>query len=615
MNLTQVSLKNPAALAVAVALLVLFGLLAVLGRPLQLLPVMTQPQISVFNNWREAAPEEMESYIVEPQEQVLRRTPGVTEISSNVSRGQGGITLSFEVGTDMQQALINVINNLNQTPPLPVDAGEPFVAGGGGQNLPNVASLQIYPLKGNPNQDMFSEEYQRVIDNIVEPRLNQIPGVARVNMAGRRPFEVSITFDPYRAAALGIPISAIASTVSRANDMSGGFSDVGRRQYTVRFLGQYEIDKLGEMIVAWIGERPIHLNEVAEIEKVNVPPFGINIRNGYPAYYILLQSASDGNTVDILDHVNEAISDLNKNALTDVGLIMELSFDASVYIRRAISLVKNNLGLGVMLAVGVLWFFLRDRRATLIIAASIPVSLLAAFIGLQVFDLTLNVISLAGLAFSVGLVLDAAIIVQENIVRYRQQGEKLVSAVLHGTNQVKGALFASTMTTVAIFLPILFLEGQEGQMFSDLALTLSISVLASLVAALTLIPVASSLWLKNMKNSDPFEHWWDGVTRLVMNLTKTGARRLTWVIGLIVLSLGLAWGLMPKADFLPSAKADAVTVFFNTPPGVTNDLFEKEIGAEIIKRLKPHMDHEKNPSSKATTCRCLAHSTFSIFTP
>ena len=574
MNLTRFSLKNPAALAVIVALLVLFGLLAILGRPLQLLPVMTQPQISVFNNWREAAPAEMESYIIEPQEQVLRRTPGVTEIASNVSRGQGGITLSFEVGTDMQQALINVINNLNQTPPLPADAGEPFVAGGGGQNLPNAASLQIYPLKGNPNQDMFSEEYQRVIDNIVEPRLNQIPGVARVNMSGRRPFEVSITFDPYRAAALGIPINAIASTVSRANDISGGFADVGRRQYTVRFLGQYDIDKLGELIVAWNGNRPIHLSEVAEIEKVNVAPFGINIRNGYPAYYILLQSAPDGNTVDILDHVNEAIIDLNQNGLNDVGLVMELSYDASVYIRRAISLVKNNLGLGIMLAVAVLWFFLRDRRATLIIAASIPLSLLAAFIGLQAFDLTLNVISLAGLAFSVGLVLDAAIIVQENIVRYRQQGESLANAVLHGANQVKGALFASTMTTVAIFLPILFLEGQEGQMFSDLALTLSIAVLASLLAALTLIPLASSLWLNNMRSSDPFDHWWDWLTGLVVKLTRTGARRMAWVVSLIVLSIGLAWGLMPKADFLPSAQADAVTVFFNTPPGVTNEIFE-----------------------------------------
>jgi multidrug efflux pump subunit AcrB len=597
-NLTEISLKNPAALAVAVALLLLFGLLAITSRPLQLLPVMTQPQISVFNNWREAAPAEVESYIVEPQEQVLRRTPGVTEISSNISRGQGGITLTFEVGTDMQQALINVINNLNQAPPLPGDAGEPFVAGGGGQNLPNVASLQTYPLPGNPNQDMFSEEYQRILDNVVEPRLNQIPGVARVNMSGRRPFEVSITFDPYRAAALGIPISAIGSTVSRAIDVSGGFADVGRRQYTVRFLGQSEIDSLGDLIVAWNGERPIHLNEVAEIEKINVPPFGLNMRNGFPAYYILLQSANDGNTVEILDEVNMAIADLNENTLRDAGLVMELSFDASVYVRRAISLVKNNLGLGVMLAIAVLWFFLRDRRAILIIAGCIPLSLLAAFIGLQIFDRTLNVISLAGLAFSVGLVLDAAISVQQNIVRCRQRGESLASAVMHGTNQVKGALFASTMTTVAIFLPILFLEGQEGQMFSDLALTLSISVLASLAAALTLIPVASSLWLKNLNVRDPSAHWWKAITRLVMTLTGTGTRRMSWVIGLLVLSIGLTWVLKPKADFLPSAKADAVTVFFNTPPGVTNEMFEKEIGAEIINRLKPHMAHEKQPFIK-----------------
>ncbi|MCG8433443.1 MAG: efflux RND transporter permease subunit, partial [Gammaproteobacteria bacterium] len=472
MNLTRLSINNPAALFVIVALLVVFGLLAISSRPIQLLPVLTQPQITIFNNWRQAAPAEMESYIIEPQENILRNTPGVQQIQTNINRGFGSITLTFDIGTDMQEALINVINNLNLAPPLPADAGEPFVAAGGGNSNPNVATMQIYPHPDNPNKDLFSEEYQNVINNVVESRLARIPGVTRVNMAGRRPFEVQINFDPYRAAALGIPVNTIVSTVASANDVSGGFANVGRRQYTVRFTGQYDIDQIGDLIVAWNEDRPIHLKEVADIELNLADPFGVNMRNGYKAYYIALQSTTDSNTVEILDGVNEAIEELNSGALGDVGLILELSFDSSVYIRRAISLVQNNLGLGILLAVGVLWFFLRDRRATFIIAASIPVSLMVAFIALQVFGLTLNVISLAGLAFSVGLVLDAAIIVQENIVRYRQGGEPIETAVHHGADQVKGALFASTMTTVAIFLPILFLKGQEGQMFSDLALTL-----------------------------------------------------------------------------------------------------------------------------------------------
>ncbi len=595
MNLTRLSASQPAAVFAVVAIVILFGLLSIATRPIQLLPELTEPQITIFNNWRQAAPAEMESYIIEPQENVLRNTPGVQQISSMVARGFGRIELTFDVGTNMDQALINVINNLNQTPPLPRDAGEPFVASGGQGVGDNVATMQIYPKRDNPNQNLDLPEYQKLFDDVVEPRLTAIPGVARVNMAGRRDFEVRITFDPYRAAALGIPISGIVNTVSQANDVSGGFANVGRRQYTVRFIGKDDIDELGNLIVAWSDDRPIQLSQVATIEKRMTDPFGVNMRNGYPAYYIALERANDSNTVEILDEVNAAIAELNAGPVGDAGLIVELSFDSSVYIRRAISLVRNNLGLGVLLAVGVLWFFLRDRRATLIIAMSIPLSLMVAFIALRMFNLSLNVISLAGLAFSVGLVLDAAIIVQENIVRFRQRGEPIETAVQHGANQVKGALFASTMTTIAIFLPILFMGGQIGQMFSDLALTLSVAVFASMLVALTVIPLCSLLWLRDFNENDPAAGLWTKVTALVMRLTDTSPKRVAWVLSLIVIPVALALALKPKTDFLPAAQADALTVFFNVPPGVNNDLFENEIGAEIVNRLRPHMDHEKEP--------------------
>lgn len=595
MNLTRLSVSQPAAVLAVVAIVTLFGLLSIAARPIQLLPELSEPKITIFNNWRQAAPAEMESYIIEPQENVLRNTPGVQEISSMVARGFGRIELTFDVGTNMDQALINVINNLNQTPPLPRDAGEPFVASGGQGIGDTVATMQIYPKRDNPNQNLYSPDYQKLFDNVIEPRLTAIPGVSRVNMAGRRDFEVRITFDPYRTAALGIPISGIVNTISGANDVSGGFVNVGRRQYTVRFVGKDDIDELDNLIVAWSDDRPIQLSEVASIEKRMTDPFGVNMRNGYRAYYVTLGRANDSNTVSILDEVNATIAELNAGPVGDAGLIVELSFDSSVYIRRAISLVRNNLGLGVLLAVGVLWFFLRDYRATLIIAMSIPLSLTVAFIALKVFNLSLNVISLAGLAFSVGLVLDAAIIVQENIIRFRQQGEPIETAVQHGANQVKGALFAATMTTIAIFLPILFMAGQIGQLFSDLALTLSVAVMASMIVALSVIPVASNLWLKHFNQSDPVSHWWSRVTALVMRLTDTSRKRIIWVVSLTVIPVALALALKPNADFLPSAQADAVTVFFNVPPGINNDLFENEIAAEVVNRLRPHMDHEKEP--------------------
>lgn len=597
MNLTHVSIKNPASIAVVLALIALFGYMAIKDRPIQLLPNLSQPQISIFNNWRAAAPAEMESNIIEPQETVLRRTPGLKEITSNINRGFTNTTLTFDHDTDMQQAFINVINNLNQAPPLPVDAGEPFVAVGG-QGQPNVASIQVYTQKDNLDADYTSEKYEYIFDEVIEPRLARILGVSRVNMNSRRPLEVRINFDPYQAAALGVPISNITQSIAAATDVSAGFADVGRRQYTVRFLGQHDLNQIQSMIVAWVDGRPIHLNELATVEKVPVDGFGVNKRNGYPSYYITLQSGSDSNTVAILDEVNIALDELNAGPLNEAGLIIELSYDASVYIRRAIDLVKNNLGLGVLLAVGTLWFFLRDRRSTLIIATSIPISLLVSFMALKIFDLSLNVISLAGLAFAVGLILDAAIIVQENIVRFRQQGLPMSEAVIKGAEQVKGALFASTVTTIAIFLPILFLEGMEGQMFSDLAITLSVSVTASLIAAITVIPVASQLWLKKMDSKDPCSHWWDGITSIVGKMTNTVKKQWFWVVFLIGGSVMMVVALMPKADFLPPAKADAVQVFFNAPPGVTTDVYENEIGKTIVERLRPHMEHEKEPYIK-----------------
>ena len=228
MNLTDLSTRQWPSVAAAVALVALFVLISIAALPIQLLPTIEEPQISVANFWRAAAPEEMEANIVEPQENVLRNTPGVTNINSFIGRGTGFVNLSFAVGTDIQTAKLDVINNLTQAPPRPGDALEPQVnAGGGGQALP-AASLLIRVLPDNPARELSA--YQKLIEDHVEPRLARIPGVSQVNLQSEQPRELHITFDSYRAAALGVQINDIVATVSRATDSSGGFADVGRRQ-------------------------------------------------------------------------------------------------------------------------------------------------------------------------------------------------------------------------------------------------------------------------------------------------------------------------------------------------------------------------------------------------
>lgn len=592
MNLTDLSTRQWPSVAATVALVALFGLTSIASLPIQLLPTIEEPQISVANFWRAAAPEEMEANIVEPQENVLRNTPGVTSLNSFIGRGTGFVNLTFDVGTDIQTAKLDVINNLNQAPPRPGDALEPQVNVGGGGQTPGAASLLIRVLPDNPNREL--SDYQKLIEDHVQPRLARIPGVSQVNLQGEQPRELHITFDSYRAAALGVQVSDIIATVSRATDSSGGFADVGRRQYTVRFVGKFEPEQLNELIVGWSNDRPIYLSEVADVEIVPRKQDGFTLRNGYPAYYITVQREYDANTVTILDEVNKAIAELNENVLHNAGLEMDLSFDASIHIRRAISLVRSNLGIGLFLAIGVLYFLMRSRRATFLVTATVPLSVLVAFVALRLFDKSLNVISLAGLAFSVGLVMDAAIVTLENIVRCRQSGLSQEEAVAKGTRQITGALFASTVTSVAIFVPVLFMSGMEGQLFQDLALTIAVAVSASFLIAITVLPVAANFFLKQ-EDDDPLVHWWDRITSLVMRLTRTPSMCWSWIGGILGASALVIILLVPKANLLPQAPSDSLNAFFAMPPGGTVEMVETEIAAKIVERLRPYMDHEEQP--------------------
>jgi multidrug efflux pump subunit AcrB len=463
--------------------------------------------------------------------------------------------------------------------------------GGGGQT-PGAASLLIRVLPDNPNREL--SDYQKLIEDHVQPRLARFTGVSQVNLQGEQPRELHITFDSYRAAALGVQVNDIIATVSRATDSSGGFADVGRRQYTVRFVGQFEPEQLNQLIVGWSNERPIYLNEVADVEIVPRKQDGFTLRNGYPAYYITVQRDYDANTVTILDEVNKAIVELNDNVLHAAGLEMDLSFDASIHIRRAISLVRSNLGIGLLLAIGILYFLMRSRRATFLVTATVPLSVLVAFVALRLFDKSLNVISLAGLAFSVGLVMDAAIVTLENIVRCRQSGLSQDEAVAKGTRQITGALFASTVTSVAIFVPVLFMSGMEGQLFQDLALTIAVAVSASFFIAITVLPVAAKFFLKQ-ENDDPLVHWWDRIAGLVMRLTRTPAMCWGWIGGILGASALVIVLLVPKANLLPQAPSDSLNAFFAMPPGGTVEMVETEIAGKIVERLRPYMDHEQQP--------------------
>lgn len=597
MRLAERSLGNPAAVAAAAAIVLLFGLLALQRLPIQLLPDTRQPELFVAASWREAAPAELEEAIIEPIEEAMRGLPGLVEMRSESNRGRGGVGLAFEVGTDMTRVMLDVVSRLNALPPLPPDADEPRVFGGDNWQTENAASLLLRPVDGHEVPDI-AVQYQQLVEEVIEPRLARVPGVSRVNLEGGRPREVRVTFDPHRLAALGITPQRLAQTVIAARDVSAGFADVGRRQFTVRVTGREPVADLGGLVVGWSDDRPLYLRDVAEVRAAHVDAVWFAYRSGVPAYYITLQRTSDSNTVELIDGVKVAIAELNQGPLAKEKLFLEMSWDASVYVRRAIGFVQESLGVGILLAVGGLWYFLRGPRALLVIGASIPISLFFAVITLQLLGRTLNVVSLAGLAFSTGIVVDAALIVQGNVLRFLQEGRDPWHATVEGATEVLPALLASMLTSVAIFLPIVFMEGLEGQLFRDLAITMSVSHAASLLVAVTVIPAANRWALARGMPPDQHRHWWRAMTRFAMRLTDRPVVRLGWIGGISAASVLVVWLMAPRVDYLPVAQTDLVWNNFRLPPGGNNETARREFAPVVIERLRPHLEGTKQPAVK-----------------
>ncbi len=592
MTLTKIALSNPVAVIVACILVAIFGVISLTRLPIQMTPDISRPEITISTGWRASAPNEIESEIIEPQEDVLRSIPGLLKMQSAANYGRGYINLQFVIGTDMNRALIEVMNRLNQVPRYPVDATEPVISVGGENFDKIIAWWAVMPKPGNTRP---IESYQDFIEDTVITRLERVPGVSQVGSFGGRKHEVRITFDPFKAANIGLDITGIASRLGSNSDVSAGLNEVGRRDYIVRFSGKYEINALVDLVLEWRNGKPVLLRDVARVEKVMVDATNVLHQNGGPSIAVNVMPESGVNVYQVMGDLKAAVADLEANELERAGLIIEQDSDDTVYISASVGMVRNNLLLGVSLAIVVLWWFLRKFRATVIVALSIPLCLLLAFIVLNFTGRTLNIISLAGLAFATGMVLDAAIVVLENIFRQREAGLQGDAASMRGVTQVWGALLASTATTVAIFMPVIFLENEAGQLFSDLAVTISAAVVASLLVAVTVLPTAAANWIKGAAIDDHHRSWWHWVTSHIMSWTSTPRKRWMWVGSLTIAPVLIALALIPSADYLPEGKKNFIMGFMVTPPGMGMQTAGDELVDVIDGRLAPYLSGEKQP--------------------
>ncbi len=600
MNLTARSLKSPISVAVGVGLIVVLGIVALIKLPVQLFPDIEEPVITVFTGWRAAAPTEVESELIEPQEQALRGLPGLQQIQSFANAGGAFISLEFAIGTDMGRTLIEVISRMNQLPPLPRDADAPRISlgenGGGGPN----ETLSWFFVQLKPGTPGPVENYRREVEDLMRSRVESIPGVGTINVNAGAPDELRIEFDPYRAAELGVPIPSIVAVAGSADDVSGGFAELGRRQYTLRFAGRYRPADLGELVLDWRDGRPVRLADVATISVERGDRNSLAVQNNNPAIAIQILKESGADVLATLKAVKAEIGELREGPLAELGLAIEQSFDPSVFINQAIGLVGGNLIAGVFLAIGVLWLFLRQFRSTLLVGIAIPISVLATVLVMLLTGHSLNVISIAGIAFAVGMTLDAATIVLESILSRRERGMSPAQAALEGATQVWPALFASTLTTVIVFLPVIFMKNTEGQLFADLALTISVAIAVSLVIAMTVLPVAAARWLTltTAAATQKAAEWPRKLGDRMAALTDSPRQRRITIAACLIAPAVLTWLLLPPIDYLPPVKRDAIDGFFQFPPGMNVDAIDEEVVKPMVERLRPYMAGEKEPRLK-----------------
>lgn len=620
-SLIDALLRQPITIAVFTLLAVFTGILAITRVPVRMTPEVSSVVIAVITNWENASSEEIESDIVEEQEKVLGEIPGLQSMISTSAAGQGTIRLEFETGTDIDEAQDEVLQKLDEVPGYPEGVLRPVVEDIDPDSADYIAWIGIFST--DPAFD--PGQLYDFMDRSVKPRFERIPGISEVGVRGATPSELQVVVDAAALAQRGITFTQLRDGITAANaNFSGGKIEQGKRDFRIRATGRFDTPaSAGDMIIFRDEAGPVYLRDVAEVRNDWKEPTSWVRSRGQRSAFFNFQLQRGANLLETMGLLNAAVAELNQpGGLLDekarqLGLdgTLELvsTYDASTYVQDAFNLVRSNLILGGLLATAVLLFFLRSLRAVGIIAIAIPVSIIASFTVLVLLGRSINIISLAGLAFAVGMVVDNAIVVIENIFRHLEMGKKPVAAARDGVLEVGGAVLASTLTTVVVFAPILLIEEQAGQLFRDIALALMAAVTLSLLVCLTVIPVASGRWLVEKQAGDGrpslfdrvfssrlfrilgapfrpaallFERMPDMAAAAVAKLTSTWPLRLGVILSFSLVTIVGTKILLPPLDYLPKGNRNLVFGLLFPPPGY-NLAALSQMGERIEKEIEP----------------------------
>ncbi len=605
------ALDNPVKVLVVVLFIILFGIQAAINMPYRLIPNIEYPEITIRTTWTGASPYDMEKEIIDRQERVLKSIPGLTEFESTAMEGRSTVKLTFDLSVNVDDAILLVSNKLDEVKEYPDDVDKPTIRSADSDSFASI-ELMLTTLDSNPRS---VDEYLSYFEEIVKPYLERVQGVADISYWGGRAKQVHITVDPYKMGAYNISLSQVINAIEKENvDVSAGTRAYGAKNYRFRTMGEGKTPEDISNIVVVSGDNSrLKLKDIAYVD-YGYEKKDVFVRyNNKNAMNIGIIAQAGFNILDLTNDLEKVVNNLNATILKDNGIEFIWIADQRGYILNAINLVKSNIIVGGLLAAIVLLVFFRSIRSTLVITITIPICIIGTFFIMNALGRTLNVISLAGIAFSVGMLIDNSIVVLENIDRHLKMGKKVVNAAYTAIQEVWGAILASTLTTIAVFLPVAFIKEEAGQLFGDIAIAVSSSVGLSLFASIFIIPVATKviyektdklnininpkLQEKLNKFSDKIGNFGTKVVDFTVSLSdrinsKTSTRLIV-VIGLTCLSLISAYLLMPKMDYLPLGNKNMIETRLTVPPGIS--LSERRnIGNFFYKELSPYMAEEKD---------------------
>jgi multidrug efflux pump subunit AcrB len=568
------AIERPVILAVGILILTLFGVLSVFNVPIQMIPDLDARIITIRTAWPGAAPQDVEKEILVEQEKYLSRIPGLERMVSTANTGSAEIELEFPFSVALEEALLNVNNALSQVPGYPENVDQPSIM------AEAFSSNSFMYFRLMPETGQFSEEdilrLRDWAEEYVQTPMERVPGVSSVALRGGASRQVKIYVDPVRLAERGIRLGDVRSAIRERNrDVSGGDLDSGKRRYLLRTIGRFgSVAELEKLVIAERDSAFVRLGDVGHVELGYAEVRSYAYSEGKPVLSFAVGRQIGSNVIQIKRDMLAKVAELNQGVLADKGLRLVPTADDVVYVTDAVQVVQRNLAIGAALAIGVLFLFLRSAPATLIGAIGIPICTVAAFLGLLLTGRTINVISLAGVAFAIGMTLDNNIVVLENIYRHLSSGKRRLEAALDGVREVWPAVLASTLTTVAVFLPVVFIAEEAGQLYSDIAVAIASSILMSMLLAIALVPAAAGRWLtppparpRPSLSTRLGERFADLAVAGVHTLAAGVGRPLLTILLVLAGAAAIIWHLTPKAEYLPEGEEAKVFTIMFAPPG------------------------------------------------